>query len=104
MQKIKIEISERLLKEITAEDARAVKARLDAHSLSVKWLEARLYDEYGIEFKSRSNLSELLLGRWKISKGRHSNGRKIIFCAREILDRYESVFQIGKEGIKNEKN
>ena len=88
MQKIRIEVSDRLLEEITAEDARGVKERLDAHGLSAKWLSARLKDEYGINFKSRSNLCDLLHGRWLAG----TNGRRVIFCAREILDRYESVF------------
>ena len=96
MQKIEVEISERLLDEISADDARALRDRLDAHSLTVTWLKARLADEYGIEFKSRSNLPDLLSGRWLIG----NNGRKIIFCAREILDRYESVFPIRKDDKK----
>ncbi len=102
MQIINVVISERLLEKITVEDASAVKARLDAHSLSIVWLKARLEEEYGIEFKSRSNLSDLLAGRWAIGNNKHRNGRKVIFCAREILDKYESVFPI-KE-VKNEKN
>ena len=88
MQKIRIEVSERLLEEITVEDARNVKERLDAHNLTLTWLKARLEEEYGIEFKSRSNLPDLLSGRWVLG----SNGRKIVFAAREILDRYESIF------------
>ena len=98
MQKISIEVSERLLEEITAEDARGVKERLDAHKLTLTWLKARLRERYGIEFKSRSNLPDLLSGRWVLG----SNGRKIIYCARRILDRYESVFPM-KGGAKNEK-
>lgn len=92
MQKISIEISERLLDEITAEDARAVKARLEAAGLSQRWLERRLEEDYGIKFVSRSNLCDLLHGRWAINNGKHNNGRKVIFCAREILERYDSVF------------
>ena len=104
MQRIKVKIPERLLSEITAEDAQNVKRRLDAHSLSITWLKARLEEEYGIEFKSRSNLPDLLAGRWSISNNKHNNGRKIIFCAREILDRYESIFSIRKDDTKNEKS
>ena len=88
MQKIRIEVSDRLLEEITVEDARNVKERIDTHNLTLTWLKARLRERYGIEFKSRSNLSALLSGRWVLG----SNGRKIVFAAREILDRYESVF------------
>ena len=104
MQKIEVNIPERLLESISSDDARLIKERIEAHSLTITWLKARLYEEYGIEFKSRSNLSDLLAGRWPINKGKHNNGRKIIFCAREILDRYESIFPIRKDGIKNEKN
>ena len=88
MQKIRIEISDRLLEEITVKDARGVKERLDAHKLTLTWLKARLREEYGIEFKSRSNLPDLLSGRWALG----INGRKIIYCACRILDRYETVF------------
>lgn len=102
MQEIKVKISERLLDGITLEDATEIRERLEAHSLSLKWLEVKLYEEYGIEFKSRSNLSDLLAGRWAIGNNKHRNGQKVIFCAREILDKYESVFPI-KE-VKNEKS
>lgn len=99
MQKINIDIPERLLSEIGIDDARAVKVRLEAEGLSQMWLAKRLEADYGIKFVSRSNLSDLLNGRWLVG----TNARKIIFCSREILDRYESVFQI-KKGEENEKN
>lgn len=81
------EISEQLLDGITADDARAVKQRLEAHGLTQKWLLQRLKIDYGIDI-SFSNLSDLFNYRWSVGK----NGRKIIYCAREILERYESVF------------
>lgn len=91
MNNKKVEVSARLLNEITADDARAVKRRLDEHCLSQKWLLRRLRLDYGIEL-SMSNLCDLFYGRWRISNNKHSNGQRVIFCAREILDRYESVF------------
>lgn len=91
MAKINIEVSERLLEAITEEDARAVKRRLEAAHLSQTWLLYHLEEIYGIKI-STSNISDLLNGRWSISRNKHDHGRKIIFCAKEILGRYESVF------------
>lgn len=87
-QKNNVDIPDILLDGITEKDARELKKRLEENCLTQKWLLRRLKRDFGIEI-SNSNLSDLFNSRWSVGR----NGRRVIFCAMEIITRYESVFE-----------